>query len=82
MRAVSALILACTVTCGCSPALVVEPGTLVSDETIVCKNETPVGSRRAQKVCTTAAEREQQRKKARTTVEAEQRARGEPILAQ
>ena len=82
MRAVSALLLACIVTCGCSQALVIEEGTLVSDETIVCKNETPIGSRRSQRVCTTAAEREQQRKKAQTTVESEQRARGEPILAQ
>jgi hypothetical protein len=81
MSRVSALVLICAATSACSPALVVEDNTLVSEE-IICKSEVPVGSRRPKQVCTTAAEREQQRKRAKATVESEQRARGEPIMNQ
>ena len=58
----SALCFACF---ACSPALVIDEGPKVTQQRdIICKKETPIGSNYPIKRCTTAAQREEERKHA------------------
>ena len=81
MKRAVPLVLACVVTCACSPGTVMDSPVLVQSD-VQCKSEIPVGSRRPQEVCTTAEQRAQQRKRGRETLEDEQQMRGEPIMRQ
>jgi hypothetical protein len=75
-----ALGLVCVCLAACAPALRIEPAKVGSAERVVCERATPTGSIMPKKKCTTAAEREEQRKQAQAALEDErQRQLGDEI---